>query len=116
MVEEFIPIFLFGATAVVLWKFLETRHKERMAIIDKALDPVAYKELYSRQMFRISPLSNLKWGLIALFVGVGIFWGMQLDAKYGTEQFIAPFVFICGGIALVLFYFIAARKPATGDR
>ena len=109
MAEELIPIFLFGATAVVLWKFLETRHKERMSIIDKALDPVAYKELYNRQMFRISPLSNLKWGLIALFIGAGILCGMQVDAIYGTTQFIAPFIFLWGGFALVVFYFIAAR-------
>jgi hypothetical protein len=112
MAEAFVPIILFGSMSVVLWKFLETRHKERMAIIDKALDPVAYRELYCKQMFRVSPLSNLKWGLIALFVGVGIFCGMQFDAMYGKPQFIAPFIFLCGGIALILFYFIAAKKTA----
>jgi hypothetical protein len=116
MPEEFIPIFMFAAMAVVLWKFFETRHKERMAIIDKSLDPLAYKELYSRNMFRISPLTNLKWGLIALFIGIGILCGMQLDAIYGTTQFIAPFVFLCGGLALVLFYFIAARKIVAVDK
>ena len=108
--EILIPIVLFSGTAVVLWKFFETRHKERMAIIEKALDPVAYKEMYSRQMFRISPLSNLKWGLIALFIGLGILCGIQLDAIYSVTQFVAPFVFISGGLALVVFYFIVAKR------
>lgn len=110
MAEEFIPIFMFAALAVVLWKFLETRHKERMAIIDKSLDPLAYKHLFAPQMFRVNPHSNLKWGLIALFVGIGILCGMQLDALYNVNQFIAPSVFLFGGLALVLFYFIVRRK------
>ena len=112
MSEEVIPIFMFAAITVVLWKFFETRHKERMAIIDKSLDPLAWKELFTSQMFRITPLSNLKWGLISLFVGAGILGGMQLDAMYGTREFIAPFIFLGGGLALVLFYFIALRKSA----
>ena len=116
MAEEFIPIFMFAAITVILWKFFETRHKERMAIIDKSLDPLAYKELFNSQMIRITPLSNLKWGLIALFIGAGILCGMQLDAIYGSSEFIAPFVFLGGGLALVLFYFIAARKSASENR
>ena len=52
MAEEFIPIFMFAAITVILWKFFETRHKERMAIIDKSLDPLAYKELFNSQMRR----------------------------------------------------------------
>jgi hypothetical protein len=110
MSEEVIPIFMFAAVTVVLWKFFETRHKERMAIIDKSLDPLAWKELFSNQMFRITPLSNLKWGLISLFIGAGILGGMQLRTMYGTSDFIAPFIFLGGGLALVLFYFIALRK------
>jgi hypothetical protein len=116
MAEEFIPIFMFAAVTVILWKFFETRHKERMAIIDKSLDPLVYKELFSSQMARITPLSNLKWGLIFLFVGVGIMCGMQFRAMYGTSDFIPAFIFLGGGIALVLFYFIAARKSAAGKQ
>ena len=118
MAEEIIPIFMFASIAVVLWKFLETRHKERMAIIDKSLDPLAYKELFTQQMFRVNPFTNLKWGLIALFIGIGILCGMQLDTMYGVTQFIAPCIFLCGGMALVLFYFIANKKsgPQEGKR
>jgi hypothetical protein len=35
---------------------------------------------------------------------------VQFRALYGTEDFLPAFIFISGGLALVLFYFIAARK------
>ena len=82
-----------------------------MSIIEKGLDPADYKELYKHSMWRINPLSNLKWGLVACFVGAGILIGMWINDFYQVRDHYAPaLALIAGGLALVLFYFIAAKK------
>lgn len=106
-----IPIFLFGGTAAVLWKYFDGRHKERMGIIEKGLNPVDYKELYKRHMGVTNPLTSLKWGLLFTFVGVGLFVGLSLNEFAGLdEEFVIPFMLIAGGIALMLHYRFASRK------
>jgi hypothetical protein len=110
--EVIVPIFLFGGTAAVLWKFFEGRHKEKMAMIEKGLNPADFKSPPSTPLWRGSVLSNLKWGLILAFVGVGLLLGQQLYYIWGFHEDSAVFgsMLITGGIALILFYFIAARK------
>jgi len=109
--DIFVPIFLFGGIAVVLWKFFETRHRERMALIEKGLDPSTFKKAAGISTFRFSPLSNLKWGLLALFVGAGILFAGSIERSYMWSDFIYPSsILISGGVALIVFYAIAARK------
>ena len=38
-----VPIFLFGGTAAILWKFFDGRSKERMSMIEKGLTPADFK-------------------------------------------------------------------------
>jgi len=106
-----VPIFMFLAIAVIFWKYYDTRNRERMGIIDKGLDPVAYKELLSRQRSNADPLPNLKWGLLATFMGIGLLIGLWYDSAYGTDgEFIPAYMLICGGAALIFYYFIASEK------
>ncbi len=109
--EIFIPIFLFGAIALVLYKFFDTRHRERMAMIEKGLTPAEMASVSPRR-FLAHPLTNLKWGLLALFVGFGIFVGNYVQSVTMMDEGPAFFgsIFISGGLALVVYYVIAARK------
>jgi len=109
--EFLIPIFFFGGTAAVLIIYFTNRHKERMAIIEKGLNPEDYKELYRRQTWTFTPLSSLKWGLLFLFVGAGIFLGSWLDHYLFLPDSVYPAsMLVLGGAGLILFYVIAARK------
>jgi hypothetical protein len=106
-----VPLTLFIATAVVLWKFFDSRHKERMAIIDKGLNPTDYKELYKHQAFATNPLSSLKWGLLAMFVGGGVFIALVLREWYHIDEAIFPsLILIMGGMGLIVFYLLASKK------
>jgi hypothetical protein len=113
MENIFVPIFLFGGIALVLWKYYDGRHRERMAMIEKGITPTQAQTGWLKQ-FVANPLSTLKWGLLAIFVGIGIFIGHWLHEVMGFNGGAAFFgsVLISGGVALVLYYFIASRKAA----
>ncbi|HTY10180.1 MAG TPA: DUF6249 domain-containing protein [Bacteroidota bacterium] len=111
MIGILVPIILFIVVGAVVWKHIESRHMERIAIIDKGLNPADYKELYKHHAFTINPLSNLKWGLLAIFVGLGSLTAMYLYNAYRLEETIYPgVILVFGGVGLVVFYFIASKK------
>jgi hypothetical protein len=119
--EILIPIFLFGGTAAVLWKYFEGRHKERMAIIEKGLKLSDFKSSSPLRLWQGNVLSNLKWGLLFTFVGIGLLIGLQLRDLFGFHEGSTIFscMLISGGIALIVFYIIAAKKlkeKSPGER
>jgi len=110
--EILVPIFLFGGTAAVLWKYFEGRHNERMAMIEKGVSPATFKSAPSFRLWQGNVLSNLKWGLLAVFAGIGLLVGQQLEYYFGFHEESAVFgsILITGGLALIIFYLIAAKK------
>lgn len=110
--DVIVPIFFFGGTAVVLWKYIDSRHRERMTILDKGLVKEDLKYLYARSPFRPHPLSSLKYGLLALFIGAGILLSTFLTQIFYSdkEPVTAGTIFITGGLGLILFYVIANKK------
>ena len=112
MVDILVPIVLFGGIAAVLWKYFEGRHQERMVMIDKGVNPADFKSAAPIRLWQGSVLSNLKWGLLFVFSGIGLLVGQQLEYYFGFHEGAAVFgsILITGGLALIIFYFIAAKK------
>ncbi len=110
--EFLIPITLFCGAAVVLWKFFDTRHRERMAMIEKGLRPAEFGAGVVKPQNILSTYASLKWGLLAVFVGIGIFVANWLHEVLRMEDGPANFgsVFVFGGVALVLHYIISMRR------
>lgn len=109
--EFLIPIFLFGGTAVVLYKFFDGRHRERIAMIEKGVNPADFKGVSWLQTLKVNPLASLKWGLLALFVGIGVFVGRIVTLQFDMRDSAYPAsMLVFGGIALIIFYLIASRK------
>lgn len=114
--EFLIPIFLFGGTAWVLVVYFNNRHKERMAMIEKGVSVSDLRGTPMKEWMKSSPLSSLKWGLLASFVGLGLFVAEWLDRAYfmhDSVYFATTLVF--GGIALIIFYFIANARMKKED-
>ena len=108
-----VPLTIFGGAAVVLWKFFEGRHKERMAMIEKGVTPADFKSATPPiRLWQGSVLSNLKWGLLLVFAGIGLLAGQQLEYYFGFHEESAVFgsILIMGGLALISFYIIATKK------
>ena len=110
--EFLVPIFLFGGMAVVLWKFFDSRHRERMTIIEKGLVKEDLKYLYSGVKWQTNPYSALKYGMLAAFIGVGILLSAFLSQIYFAheDQVTTGIIFLFGGLGLVTFYMIMRKK------
>lgn len=112
--DVIVPVFLFGSIAVVLWKFFDTRHKERMAIIEKGLIKEELKYLYSGFTMKSNPYTALKYGMLAAFIGVGILLSAianRLVWEY-QEMMTTGIVFLFGGLGLIAYYAIVRKKTA----
>ncbi|MFZ4619296.1 MAG: DUF6249 domain-containing protein [Bacteroidota bacterium] len=116
--EVVVPIFLFGGTAAVLWKYFDGRHKERMTIIEKGLVSEELKYLYRGLSFKVNPLTSLKFGLLALFIGAGILISAFLSQLFfgHEEQITAGIIFVSGGLGLITFYAIANKRSKETDQ
>lgn len=107
-----IPIFLFGGLTAVLWKYFDTRHKERMQIIEKGLVGEDLKFLYARQAGQPNPYVSLKYGMLAAFIGAGILVSVPVNRMFWDyqEQMTAGIIFLFGGLGLIAFYAIARKR------
>ena len=109
--EFLIPIFFFAGVACVLVVYFNDRHKERIAMIEKGVNPAEFKGRPMREWFQANPLSSLKWGLVASFVGIGLMVAMYLHRYTDVENSVyLACMLISGGIALVLFYLFASKR------
>ncbi len=109
--EVLIPIVFFLTVAAIWGSIILTRHRERLNMIDKGLKSEDIKSLYERQTMKTNPLISLKWGMVLVCVGVAIILGVWLRENYLFNDGIIPgMIATFGGVGLVLFYFIAAKK------
>ncbi len=109
--EVLIPIVFFLTMGAIWGSFILTRHRERVSMIEKGLKAEEIKSLYERQTLKANPLFALKWGMVLICVGIAIMLGIWLRENYIFNDGIIPgLIATFGGVGLVLFYFIAAKK------
>ena len=77
---------------------------EKMAMIAKGMMPPS-------KSININPANSLRWGLVAIGVGLGLLIGHFLEANLGFDDEVAYFsmIFVFGGIGLLLSYFLQMK-------
>ncbi len=101
--KEIIPIVailsVFSTVSFIAYLFLTSRNKERMALIESDRDASIFSKEHDLR-------TNLKWGYVALAIGVALFIGHFVEELTtmddGAGYF--PLIFIFGGIALLYYY------------
>lgn len=108
--DIFVPLAGIGAIIVAIVLVVSSRHRERVAMIEKGLSSEEIKAMYTRDVRR-DPLSSLKWGLILVLAGMAVMLGVWLrDTYFANDGIIVGMVCLFVGIGLVIFYTIAAKK------
>ena len=109
MQDAVITLIVFGTAFAMLYVFLSTRNKERLALIEKGADAKLFKSGASGNW---SGVLVLNIALLAIGIGIGVLLGSLL-IEVGMEDEVAmpSMIFICGGLGLIGGFF-ASRKFA----
>ncbi len=104
LVEILIPMTVFATIFGVLYVFLTTRNKERMAMIEKGADP----SIFAARRTRL----GIKIGLLAMGVALGILMGQMIThlTSMDEEPATMSMIFLWAGAGLVLEHFLAKKE------
>lgn len=99
MNEFLIPLIIFATIYGIV--YLSIRRKERMALLDRGLDPRSFEKPNNN-------FTTLKYGLLLTGVGLGILLANIIVSigAMDNEPAYFSFVTLFGGIALILDYLI----------
>jgi hypothetical protein len=104
-----IPILVPLGFFAMLFGIVYLNKREKLAMIERGMDPRTYKP-------QSAPYQNLKWGLLLIGSGVGLFLAFILDhllyRDLGDENFFLyiALIAIFGGLGLFLSYRIEKKE------
>jgi hypothetical protein len=99
-----ISVIGFFITVIYIRKF---QNMERMAIIEKGLNPDIFKK-------ESSSAGTLRAAMLLLGAGLGLLMGYWLDRSFDMEEVgYFAMLFIFGGVGLGIAYLIEEKKNAT---
>ncbi|MEY3442405.1 MAG: hypothetical protein RLZZ519_686 [Bacteroidota bacterium] len=104
--EFVVPVAMFACVFGILYVYLTTRNRERMAMIEKGADPTLFRNPNR------GGRSTLKFGLLFVGVALGILMGAVLTASIPEmREEVANFsmIFLFGGIALIVSHVLDSK-------
>jgi len=104
--EILIPLIIFAAIFGIVFVVISARNRERMAMIEKEVNP---KDFMTTN--KPSPYGILKWGLLLVGLGFGLFIGSILETYTEIPEEPAYFAaaLFFGGLGLVLAFLISKK-------
>jgi hypothetical protein len=99
-------IAFFATVFGIIYLFLTTRHKERLALIEKGADASLFNTGKEKVFNWSWSKFTLKIGMLAIGIGLGIIAGAALYTSqvFQKEVAFSSMIFLFGGISLVVFY------------
>ena len=108
MPEIIIPVTLFASIFGIIYLFLMTRNKERLAMIEKGMDV----SLLSKRQGGQSPLNYwvIKIGFLMIGLALGIIVASLAESNGMHEDQAYPsMILLFGGLALISSYFVELK-------
>lgn len=101
-------IALFATVFGIIYLYLSTRHKERLALIEKGADASLFNTGKERNYTNLWGKLSLKIGMLAIGVSLGIIVGAILENAEIFDEGISytSMIFLFGGLSLITFYLI----------
>ena len=105
--KELVPIALFSLIAAVIIVVSILRHRERLEMISRGMQPVAVPKRTGN--------GSLFWGLLAVGIGLALVIGYAISGSYADKDTLtaAP-IFLLGGVALLAYWKIS-RNISTSQ-
>ncbi len=111
LIAILVPLGLFA----MIFGIVYLHKREKMAMIERGMDPRRYKP-------QSAPYQNLKWGLLLIGAGLGLFLASILDRTVfadtmsDNEAIYFSLIAIFGGIGLFLSYRIEKKEVVERER
>lgn len=101
-----IPLIVFAALFGIIYVFVSARNKERMAMIEKGVNPKDFLQAPRSNVYGV-----LKWALLLVGLGFGLFIGSLLETYTQIQEEPAYFAsaLFFGGAGLVIAFLIQKR-------
>jgi hypothetical protein len=109
VVPIFAFIFIFGFPAIIILWAIYTKHRERMRLIEKGISPEEAKKYFANVDKKPrNAFGALKWGILFLFLGAGIFTANILEQMYDLSDGVTSgLVIFFIGLGFVAYFLIA---------
>lgn len=101
-----IPVTFFGVIAYIVKVVSDNRI--RRLLIEKGEINENLKYLFADRVAAAVPTS-LKWGMVFIAVGLAFLFSQVLNFGWDNDTALIAMIFLFGGAALVIYYFIAGR-------
>jgi hypothetical protein len=104
-----VPILISLGLFAMIFGIVYLQKREKLAMIERGMDPRSYKP-------QPAPYQNLKWGLLMIGAGLGLFFAFILDRtafnNVGEENPAIYFALIAifGGAGLVISYRVEKKE------
>ncbi len=104
-----VPILVPLAMFALIFGIVYLSRKERMAMIERGMDPRRYRP-------QSAPYQNLKWGLLLIGAGLGLFLAFMLDRTLfkstmnDNEAIYFSLIAVFGGLGLFISYLIEKKE------
>lgn len=100
-----VSIAAFAGIFGIVYVFLMTRHKERMSMLEKGVDPSTFAP-------RPGSSGTLKFGMFFVGIALGILIGNVLEDAFGVDGEVAflSMVFLFGGVSLIANHLIDKKS------
>ncbi|NOY61071.1 MAG: hypothetical protein GXO75_19340 [Calditrichaeota bacterium] len=113
MIGIAVPIVFFIVFAAII-KILSDNKTKRI-LIEKGMLDENVKYLYGDRYDYNVP-SSLKWGMVFTAIGLAIIVGRVLgNFMYDSDQITIALMFVFGGMAMILYYFIAKKMNEKAE-
>lgn len=107
-IGAFIPIILFLVTGVILVTLIYYKSREKQMMIEKGLSPEEMSKFLERKG-RLSPYTMLKIGIVTIFFGLGLGFGMMVEEYSGADYAVPLFLFTLTGLGFVISFFVVEK-------
>ena len=116
MIPIFAIIFTFGIPGIIIFWYINARHRERMRLIEKGLSVEEIKKYFQNVYSKgRNPYAALKWGILLVFIGLGFVLAHILEETTDMSDSITPaLLLLFAGLGFLTYYLIVSKKKRNG--
>lgn len=106
--HDLVPIVFFTGLFAMVFGVVYIRSRENMAMLEKGFNPRSGEKIF------LQPFISLKFGLLLVGAGLGLFTAYVLDALVfsniiNTDPLYPALIGVGGGLGLIISYFIEKK-------